>query len=239
MRLIENTALANALYRACYVLGFVLIFVFNFFYAGKYRIRRGKALLFTLTSYALIFGWSYVLAWAANGFTWGHHNAIRVYIWFPLVLLVTGKIFHIDFKTCCEFVTPSTCIVYGVARLGCVFAGCCHGCRMERGIFSAAAGYRCFPVQLCEAVTALAIAALTVLWAGKKEYRAEKNDLYPKMLVLYGGTRFLWEFAADNEKVIWRISELALWALATCLLGAIWLLISAQKAEQKKLIDME
>lgn len=235
--MIVNDVLANALYRVCYILGFVLIFVFNFFYAKKYRIRGGKALLFTLTSYALIFGWSYVLAWIANGFTWGHHNAIRVYIWFPLVLLLTGKIFRIDFKTCCEFVTPSTCIVYGVARLGCVFAGCCHGYRMEHGIFSTAAGYRCFPVQLCEAVTALAIAALTVLWAGKKEYRAEKNDLYPKMLVLYGGTRFLWEFAADNEKVIWRISELALWALATCLLGAIWLLIFSQKAEQKEITD--
>ena len=189
-------------------------------------------LLFSFVSYALIFGWSYILAFVMNGFSWGHHNAIRVYIWFPLVLLLTTKLFHVDYKTCLEYITPSTCIVYGIARLGCVFAGCCHGYPAVHGMYSVPAGCRCFPVQLCEALTALAIAALIVRMASRKKYSAEKCILYPTMLTLYGGTRFLWEFFADNKKVIGRISELALWALATCIIGLVWLLICKKRTPQ-------
>ena len=229
--MIESTELANALYRACYVLGFVTTFVFNAVYARHYRIKAGKAFLLSLVSYMLIFGWSYVLAWVFNGFQWGHHNAIRVYIWFPAVLFVTAKLFRVDFKDSCEFFTPSTCIVYGIARMGCVLAGCCYGIPMAHGMYSYAAGYRCFPVQLCEALTSLAIAGLMMHLARKKNYDSRDNTLYPTMLVLYGGTRFIWEFFADNVKVLWHISELAFWALATCILGCVWLTLHRKKRE--------
>ena len=227
--MIESDTLANALYRGCYVLGFVVTFIFNAVYARRYGIKARKAFAFSLLSYALIFGWSYILAWVANGFTWGHHNAIRVYIWFPAVLFATSKLFRLDFKDCCEFVTPSTCIVYGIARIGCCFAGCCHGIPMERGMYSYIAGYRCFPVQLCEGLTSLAIAGYMVFLARKKNYDSRENTLYPTMLVLYGGTRFIWEFFADNKKVFFHVSELALWALATCLLGCVWLFLHGRK----------
>lgn len=232
--MIESVTLANALYRGCYVLGFVLTFVFNAVYARHYRIKAGKAFLFSLLSYLLIFAWSYVLAWVMNGFKWGHHNAIRVYIWFPAVLYCTAKLFHVDFKDSCEYFTPSTCIVYGIARLGCVFAGCCYGIPMEHGMMSYDAGYRCFPVQLCESLTSLSIAVIMILLAKKKQYDSRENTLYPTMLVLYGGSRFLWEFLADNKKVLGNISELALWALATFVLGCVWLLLHKRKAASVK-----
>ena len=221
MQFFYDLGIANVLYWACYVIGFLAIFIFNAIYGLHYGIKKGKALAFTILSYILIYAWAYILAWVVNGFEWGHHNAIRVYIWFPLVLLLTGRIFKIKWEAACEYMTPSTCIVYGIARLGCNFTGCCYGVPASWGIESVEAGHRVFPVQTCEALTSLAIAFLILHLAKKRDYKPD-GTLYPLMMILYGGTRFLWEFLADNQKLFLHLSELALWALITCLLGIAW-----------------
>lgn len=232
MQVFYELGIANTLYWAFYVIGFVAVFIFNAVYAKNYGIKPGKALGFSVVSYVLIYAWTYVLAWAINGFEWGHHNAIRVYIWFPLVLLLTGKLFRIPWMTACEFVTPSTCIVYGIARLGCNFTGCCYGIPASWGIESVEAGHRVFPVQTCEALTSLAIAAFIIHLAKKRKYEPD-GTLYPLMMILYGGTRFLWEFLADNQKLFLHISELALWALLTFAFGLAWYLTAQEKNRRK------
>ena len=233
MQIFYELGIANILYWSCYVLGFLIIFVFNTFYGKHYGIHSGKALGFTIVSYVLIYAWAYILAWVINGFEWGHHNAIRVYIWFPLVLLLTGKLFKIDWVTACEYITPSTCIVYGIARLGCLFTGCCYGIPASWGIESVEAGHRVFPVQLCEALTALVIAAITIHLAKKRNYKPD-GTLYPFMMILYGGTRLVWEFFADNTKIFFGLSELALWALLTLLIGIAWYSTVKEANRRKK-----
>lgn len=223
--MIAFAKLASTLYTGSYILAFVVIFVFNTFYGRKYSIKPLKALIYTLVSYSLVFGWSYILAWIANGFTWGHHNAIRVYIWFPLVLLLVGKLFNIKWQVSCEYMAPSTCIVYGIARIGCIFTGCCYGYPAEWGIYSVLAGTKCIPVQLFESITALTIAGIIIYLAKKKKYVTEKGNLYPLMLVMYGGSRFLWEFFADNVKLLGSISELAIWAFGTFVVGIVWIVV--------------
>lgn len=233
MKVFYDLGIENTLYWGCYVLGFVTIFVFNAFYGKHYGIKPGIALAFSVLSYVLIYAWTYVLAWVMNGFEWGHHNAIRVYIWFPLVLLFIGKLFKIDFESACEFMTPSTCIVYGIARLGCNFTGCCYGIPASWGIESVEAGYRVFPVQLCESLTSLGIAWLIMRLARKRNYKSD-GTLYPLMMILYGGTRFLWEFLADNHKLFLHISELALWALLTCVIGIAWYTTISERNRRKE-----
>lgn len=224
MTVFYDLGIENVVYWGCYALGFLTIFVFNAFYGKRYGLKPSLSVAFTVSSYVLIYLWAYILAWVANGFEWGHHNAIRVYIWMPLVLLLTGQFFHVNWRTACDFITLSTCIVYGIARLGCNAPGCCYGIPADWGIFSVEAGHRCFPVQLCEAVTALLIAAL-MLWLAKRKQYDSAGYLYPVMLVLYGGTRFVWEFFADNEKLFGRISELAIWAFASFVVGVVWLVL--------------
>ena len=217
------------LYWSFYVLGFLTIFVFNTFYAKKFNIHKGKALLLTILSYLLIFGWAFVLAWLESLFTdWGHHNAVRVYIWMPVLLFVLSKPFSIDWKKACDFIAPSTCIVYGIARLGCLFPGCCYGIPFEWGIYNEFLGYRVFPVQLCEALTALILAAVAIYLNKKKKYNTDSKT-YFIMLIPYGLSRFIWEFFADNEKVFLNISSLALHALLMSVVGAVMLIIFRQR----------
>ena len=231
--MIKDNSLANALYWSCYLLGFIAIFIFNTFYAKHYSISKKKALAFTVSSYAAIYLWAYVLAFVINGFEWGHHNAIRVYIWFPLVLLLFGKLFKIDFRTSCEYMAPSTCIVYGIARFGCVFAGCCYGIPASWGMYSFAAGERCFPIQLFEALSSLLIGVILVVLAKKKNYRTS-GTLYPIMLVLYGGARFIWEFFSAKPHIFIGLTELGVWALGTAVMGIVWLTILKIRSKEKK-----
>ncbi len=232
MRVFYDLNMQNILYWSCYVVAFITIFVFNAVYGKHYGIRPGKALLFTVVSYIMIYAWAYILAWVVNGFEWGHHNAIRVYIWFPLVLLLTCRLFRLDWKEACEFVTPSTCLVYGIARLGCNFTGCCYGIPAAWGIESVEAGHRVFPVQLCESLTAFAIVFIVMHLAKKKNYQTD-GTLYPLMMILYGGTRFIWEFLADNKKLLLHISELAIWALVTFIIGVSWY-VTQQEVNYKR-----
>ena len=234
MQIFYDMGIANTLYWGCYVLGFITIFVFNAFYGRNYGIPPGKSVAFSVVSYILIYAWAYILAWVINGFEWGHHNAIRVYIWFPVVLLLTARLFKIKWVTACEFVTPSTCLVYGIARMGCNFTGCCYGIPAKWGIESVEAGHRVFPVQACEGLTSLAIALFIIHLAKKRNYQPD-GTLYPLMMILYGGTRFFWEFLADNDKVFLYISELALWALLTFLLGiAVYVTVKSYNEKHKK-----
>lgn len=222
------------LYWGCYVLGFLTIFVFNVAYAEKFQIKKIKALLVTVLSYALILLWAYILAWAESLFTdWGHHNAVRVYIWMPALLFVLSKPAGIEWKKLCDFIAPSACIVYGIARLGCLFPGCCYGIPSQWGLYSNAVGYTVFPVQLCEALTSLALAGLAMYLNKKKNYVADAKS-YFIMLIPYGLGRFCWEFLADNHKVFLNISSLALHALLMSVVGVVMLIILNRK-EQKQL----
>jgi len=228
------------LYKGFYVLGFLTIFVFNFFYGSKFGIKKGKALLVTVLSFLLIFGWAFVLAWVESLLTdWGHHNAVRVYIWMPLLLFVLSKPMDIDWKRLCDFIAPSACIVYGIARLGCLFPGCCYGVSVEWGewgIYSAQAQRLVFPVQFCEAVTALALAGFAIYMNIRKKYVVDAKT-YFVMLIPYGLSRFIWEFFADNEKIFLNISSLALHALLMSVVGAAMLIILHQKEKKQRLIN--
>lgn len=233
MTIFHELGIDNLLYWLCYAVGFLTTFVFNGFYAKKYKLRTAEAVGFTVVSYILIYLWAYFLAWVINGFEWGHHNAIRVYVWMPLVLFLVGKLFKIKWSTACEYMAPSTCLIYGIARLGCNFAGCCWGIPASWGIDSYQAGHNCFPVQLCQSIASLAIFAVTLYLAKRKNYKVDLK-LYPQMLIMYGGARFLLDFLSDNEKLFWGISELALWGLLCVVCGAVWLLILKIKTTRKQ-----
>lgn len=213
------------LYKGFYVLGFLTIFIFNTFYAKKFNIRPQKGFVLTVISFLLIYAWAFVLSWVESMFTsWAHHNAVRVYIWMPLLLFFISKVMNIDWKKSCDFIAPAACIVYGIARIGCIFPGCCYGYEWSWGIYSYEAERICFPVQLCEAITALILAGVT-LWMNKRKNYNPTSKTYFIMLIPYGLSRFVWEFFADNEKVFLNISSLALHALLMSVVGTVALIV--------------
>ena len=61
----------------------------------------------------------------------------------------------------------------------------------------------------------------------------QKGILLSWMMVTFGFTRFVLEFFRDNDKIIFNISELALHALATMLVGLFMLMFYNYKNSKK------
>ena len=90
-----------------------------------------------------------------------------------------------------------------------------------------------FPIQPIEALTAVAIVVFLFVRSKKKQYEPDGYE-YPLMLVLFGSTRFLFEFLRDNDKMFWGISNLAIHALFMFVVGLIWIIILYNKRKALK-----
>lgn len=210
-------------------LGYITLIVFSIFY-GKYKFSFSfkKTLLIILFLYPSIFILIIFLKWAETGFKqFGGQNLVRGLIYIPLLLITISKIFKINYNTLLAFVAPLPCLVQGISHFGCAFAGCCHGFPNSWGIYNIYEEKVLFPIQFIEAIVALIIFAIIVIYNHKK---GVNNGLsFAIMLMLFGGTRFLLEFLRDNEKLILNISSLAFHALFMHIVGIIMYIILKRK----------
>ena len=92
--------------------------------------------------------------------------------------------------------------------------------------------YKTFPIQPIEAIVAVAIVLFTWL-REKRSGFAVTGEHYPLMLILFGYSRFLLEFARDNEKVFLGISNLAIHALIMGIVGTAWY-VTQREANKKR-----
>ena len=92
-------------------------------------------------------------------------------------------------------------------------------------------GYKTFPIQPIEALVALAIVFLIFYREKKKQFKPDGLS-YPIMLMLFGYTRFLLEFARDNDKLFFGISELAMQAMFGALVGTVWYVMVKKERTQ-------
>ena len=189
-------------------------------------------MLFTVMVYVASVAWMFVLFWVFTG-KWGGNNIVRIFIWVPVFALPASKILKIDWLTSCDFISPCLCINHGIAHLGCIFAGCCHSFQSEAGVFNpqlSAGGniVKTFPIQPIEAIVAILIAVIIALREKKKNYKTDGLSI-PIMLMMFGYSRFFLEFARDNDKLFWGISELALHALLAGIVGTVSYIIVKKK----------
>lgn len=91
----------------------------------------------------------------------------------------------------------SVALAHATGRLGCFFAGCCHGIHAEPplGMYMEFAGDTVLPVQLYEALFLYALMAVLL-------YRLLKGKRYglPVYMMSYGVWRFLIEYLRGDER---------------------------------------
>lgn len=122
-----------------------------------------------------------------------------------------------------------------IGRWGCFFAGCCYGLPTSRfiGVRFPTTGYLAvIPSQLLESTAALLIGIL--LFAVEKKWKrtskeAEKGALlWPILLILYGGYRFVFDFWRAGDRILnLRVGQYT-GALAF-VIGIAWILWSKKR----------
>lgn len=234
---IQGTPTASYIYYAFHVLGFICVFLFNAWYSKKRNISIPKSTITTILVYGATYAWIYIQFWIESGFTaFGGNNIVKGFVYVPLFIYPVAKLLKIRFATMCDIIAPCVCIVHGISHWGCIFAGCCYGYPSNWGIYNIQYDRKAFPVQIFEALTALIIVAILVYWAKKNKYETT-GKAYPVMMIMFGTTRFLWEFARNNYKIWLGCSSLAFHALFMALVGGIVLLVMYYRGRRKVRVD--
>ena len=218
---VEAHGLNSLLYNIFFFGGTVAVAIFAIFHAKNYKIPLKKAIPFFVIVYAVSVAWMFFLFWAMSGFkNWGGNNIVRVFPWIMLFAFPAAKLFKLDYLTVCDYIAPLACVQHGVSHFGCIFGGCCYSYPFEGGVYNHVLGYETFPIQPIEALVAVAI--VIFIYIREKRHRFAVDGLnYPIMLMLFGYSRFFLEFARDNDKLFFGISELALWALFAGIVGTV------------------
>lgn len=230
---IQDTVWEDIAYYFFHVLGFAVTLIFHAWNSKKRNVSIKKSLLMLAVVYGIVYLWIHVLYWIESGFSgFGGKNIVRGIVYIPLIAYPVAKVANISWVKFCDMLAPCVCLAQGISRFGCIFAGCCKGYPCEWGIYNDRYDAPAFPVQLFEAATALLIFAL-LLYRSKKRNFTDDSKSYPLMLILFGSTRFLWEFARNNEKIWLGCSSLSFHALFMAIVGAIALIWISYKNNAK------
>ena len=115
----------------------------------------------------------------------------------------------------------SITIAHGFGRIGCLFAGCCHGQVTNEwyGIYNAEVGAKTVPTQLYEAIFLFLLSAVMIVLLFKINFKYNMS-LY---LVSYGVWRFIIEyFRADYRGgFVPGLSPSQFWSIIMIILGVV------------------
>lgn len=156
-------------------------------------------------------------------------NFVRIVSIAWIYFLILAYFLKDPYQKMLDFLTIKGVFLYAVMHIGCIFPGCCHGYPSSWGLYSNKTGYICFPIQLVEVVINLLLGVILLYMRKKERYIGLLNPWY---MVMFGATRIVTEFLRDNTKLFWGLSEMALHALASLVLGAIAIFLARCRKER-------
>lgn len=223
------------LYDSFFVLGFIAVFFFYLWRGKFFGVSPIKSVLLVAIVYPAVVLWMLALYWIETG-TFGGNNIVRVFVYMPLFAIPAAKLLKLTWKQACDMLAPATCVVHAVSHWGCVFAGCCHGYPSSWGLYSPQTRMICFPSQPLEALTA-AFIVVFLLWRERKNGHRVDGLSMPIMLMLFGITRFFWEFFRDNTKIWLGCSSLAFHALFMSIVGFVMYIFIKKHNKKQEMLE--
>ena len=220
---VAEAGLGKTVYDVFFALGFVSVLTGLLIFGRKMELPVWKIVITVLIVYPTVVLWMFVLCWAESGFTvWGGNNIVRIFVYVPLVGIPVARILKVDRSKMLSLLSFGPLLVHGVSHFGCIFTGCCSGYPWEYGVYNPTYRDYRFPIQPIEALGAVAIVVYLFVRAKKRNYVPNGLE-YPVMLVLYGSSRFLFEFCRSDDKLILGLSNLSLHALIMLVVGIVWI----------------
>lgn len=159
---------------------------------------------------------------------------------FLLVYFVIGEYWILQrgearqyFRMVSEIAAGCIALAHGFGRLGCLFAGCCHGAHTTAwyGIYNEQVGAKTVPTQLIEAVFLFAL-----FFFLNDRLKKQKKGNISIYLVAYSFFRFFLEYLRDDDRggglvSFWSPSQLI--AVIAFAVGAGLMLLEAHWEEKK------
>ncbi len=129
----------------------------------------------------------------------------------------------------------SVVIAHAFGRIGCLFAGCCHGAITNAwyGVWNATLGAKTVPIPLFESLFLFALCAFLCYAA----FRFKKKLNISLYFILYGIWRFFIEFFRGDERgktIVPWLTPSQLIAILSIILGGILLFLAFRKDREGK-----
>jgi len=198
--------------------GFVALF-FNFWYGRKLKIPFLKIIALTVIEIFVLLATMLFLGWAESGFTYfGSKDIAKGFIYAIPTAFLCAKLFKLKAGAVLNMFAITPLFVHAIARIGCLFTGCCYGYYCEWGFYSIKRQYNTFPVQMLEILLLfLMIIVFTVI--SKKQKYAPNGILMPIMLITYSIMRFITEYWRENYKIWAGLSVISFHCIVMFIVG--------------------
>ncbi|MBR2445794.1 MAG: hypothetical protein IKB28_03900 [Clostridia bacterium] len=192
-----------------YGLGLLVIL----WYAPKYGIKRFKAVTYAFVIFELVI-------FVNSGFTQGmallgvnvSYSGFRTYLLIPLFALIMCKIWKIPVFKGLDFLTPTLFFIRSVIMAGCALYGCASAIPCAWGIYNPRIECRVFPMDLIDALIALAAGVVSLIYAKKLKYNGNGRvfalALYMTGIVklfLQLGSTVSWGIRGLNEETVYAL----------------------------------
>jgi len=228
---VYDSGYVSTVYYGFHVAGFIAVFIFAVWYGKRIQIPVLKSVGLVFIVFPSIYIWMFVLYWLETG-SWGGNNIVRVFVYLPLAGWLAAKILRLEWKRVCDLLAFCPLVVHGVSHFGCIFPGCCFGYPCEWGLYNPMLKKCLFPIQIIEALTAWAIIFYLFFRHKRRNGVADGLEI-PIMLILFGSTRFVWEFFRDNPKILWGCSNLSFHALFMFVVGVLSYIIIKNRKKRR------
>ena len=221
-----------------WVIGIVLMTVFYVTFADRFGLKRWQGLVMSLSFLIIEVIGAVILAniesletVAITGPKIGF-SMFGIMFSLPLGNLALAKIFKKPYGDVMDYCAPGILIELVLYRVGCTFAGCCHGLECEWfGITYSPSMKTFFPSQPIEAILDAALCALLIYMLLKKKY--PKGTLYALFLVGYSSVRFLVEFTRERDVLFLGMSRSHLFCLLWLAIGVYVLLVTREREARR------
>lgn len=220
-----------SLYYTFWFFGVLTVLIVGYHLGKHFGFEVSKSVLYVVGAVILGYLLLWITSWVFGGGKVNGLNYVRIVTFMPVSIFILTRILKDPFGNVADFVAPLLALFHGVTHLGCIFPGCCHGYPAVWGLYSNEAAAVCFPSQPLEACSSIFIGILLAVLVKKGKCRGR---LYAWYLTLFGGTRFVWEFFRDNEKIWHGISELAFHALFAFILGILVLMFLKRRSVENE-----
>ena len=228
----ESAGLSKTIYDIFFAAGFFSVLLTIVLYGKKIGLGVKKSVITVFIVYPIALAWMFFMYWAESGFKFfGGNNIVRVFVYVPLIAYPVAKLLKEKWSTLCDLLAFGPVAQHGLSHFGCIFAGCCQGYPVAGGIYNPQFHNYLFPIQPIEALAAIAIIVILLIRAKKNSY-VPTAETYPLMLMMFGYSRFIFEFLRDNEKIFLGCSSLSFHALFMAVVGTIALIVIKNRKKQ-------
>lgn len=200
--------------------------------AGKYyRLPIWKSLLTVLIMTALGVLGTKLMHFVEAG-TFGGQSYYGAVFLIPILSPFVAVILKIRDNELLDVSSPCMMAMLVLMKVNCYLSGCCRGMIIRTYVNSSNDVVEIrFPSQIVEGVAAVLTCLLFLWFVRKSKFRGR---LYPLLMVVYGGTRFILQFFRETKPFVLGMSAGTMWSLVSILIGTLLLIKAGTKKMPKR-----